>query len=198
MILRPTLVLLANNHAIMNGKITRIVPTGMTVPAITLIFTSTPPVIVAFMERQEKPGAGNADTGSHYKRVILSSKGVMFFKQHIIQADLAHTDCFYLQKREFFRNFGPHFYVKHNEIMSKPGYSDRTYRSIAGNAVLSIGCGLAGMGLLCILFTRDLIPWWVSLVAIVIGGLLFWWGDSLRTRKIYVDEETGRVRKNSL
>ncbi len=80
----------------------------------------------------------------------------------------------------------------------KPGYSDRTYRSIAGNAILSIGVGLAGIGLLCILFMRDLIPWWVSLAIMAIGGLLFWWGDSLRTHKIYVDEETGRVRKNNL
>ncbi len=85
-----------------------------------------------------------------------------------------------------------------NRSTRKPGYSGGWFRSLIGNAILSIGGGLALVGLFCIIFANDVLPWWVSLIIMALGGLLAWWGDDLRTRTIYVDPETGRVEKNNL
>jgi membrane-associated phospholipid phosphatase len=90
--------------------------------------------------------------------------------------------------------------MDYNTVAKRRG-DDRSkgwFRSLVGNVLLSIAGGLALLFLACLIFSVKNVPWWVSIVGLVVSGLVALAGDRMRTRKIYVDQGTGQVRKNNL
>ncbi len=79
------------------------------------------------------------------------------------------------------------------------GRSDNSwFKTLAGNAILGISGGLALFMAVILFMGKKAAPWWVAVAGLAVAGLLALWGDNIRTHRIKVDPDTGKVKKNQL